>query len=332
MRNVNRKKLPAAWMTGVLLAIMTMVAAALQAAAGSDVRRQPPRIISTDAGATELILALGAGEHLIAVDVTTQLPDGFRDLPNVGYHRNLSPEGLLALQPTLVVGSDHIGPEVVLRALRQADIAVVQLPTAHTPAQLRANVDTLATALDRQADARPLLDQLAQKLAYLEAHPLDGSRAAFLLNTDPGKLRLAGAHTAGAALLQLIGSTNVATYPNYRTVAAEALLALRPEIILIAGQNPEQDAQQLMRTHSVLAHTPAGHEQRIIGIKGSCLVAGLSLAAIDEAVRLVDLIGASGAELAGPVPSRAVQARAVQARTVQARALQARTTLSGSGL
>lgn len=286
---------PTAWMTGVLLA---MVATALQASAGNVTKSPPLRIISTDAGATELILALGAGRHLIAVDVTTRLPEGFRDLPNVGYHRNLSAEGLLALQPTLVVGSDHIGPAVVLRALRHAEIDVVQLPTAQTPAQLRTNIHTLAAVLGREASAQQLMEQIEKKLSYLQAHPLTGTRAAFLLDTEPGKLRLAGSQTAGAALLQLIGSTNIATYNNYRTVAAETLVALRPEIILIAGQEPEQDALRLMRTHSVLAHTPAGHEQHILGINGNCLVAGLSLAAIDEAVRLVEQIRTSRAQLA----------------------------------
>lgn len=301
---MNKVNLPTAWIAGMLL---IMAVNALPASADHLVTDSSPRIITTDAGVTELVLALGGGAHLIAVDVTTRLPEGFGDLPNVGYHRNLSAEGLLALKPTLVVGSDHIGPEPVLRALKHAEITVMQLPTAETPAQLRTNIETLAAALGQDRRAHRILEQIEQKLAYLQAHPLAGKRAAFLLNTEPGKLRLAGSHTAGAALLELIGSTNVASYPNYRTVTAEALMALRPDIILIAGEEPEQDADHLIHAHSVLAYTPAGQEQQIIGIDGHCLVAGLSLAALDEAVRLVDRLSASQLTLVdSPLPERAL--------------------------
>lgn len=293
---MGKKNQPVAWVIGVILLTLTTVIRAFADTAAPD---QPLRIISTDAGATELILALGAGDHLIAVDITTRLPAGFRSLPSVGYHRNLSAEGLLALTPTLVAGSDHIGPDVVVRALHQAGVTVLQLPTAHTPEQLSANLRTLAEALGMATETQSLLEQLKQKLAYLKQHPLTDLRTAFLLDTEPGKLRLAGSNTAGSALLQLLGSANVAAYDNYRTISAEALLALRPEIILIAAQDPEQDTARLMRTQPMLAHTPAGHERLILGVDGNSLVAGLSLAAIDEAVRLVDLIHASGAGLAG---------------------------------
>lgn len=270
----------ASWLMIVALALLSNMTYAAPASPAV-------RIISTDAGTTELILALGAGDALIAVDVTSQLPEDFPELPNVGYHRNLSAEGLLALKPTVVVGSEHIGPNNVIRALQRADVTVLQLATANHPEELRANIHALAAPLGRSDEAQYLVEQLDRKLSELTEHRLNGLRAAFLLATDPNRLRLAGEHTAGAALLHLIGATNVVTYANYRTVSIEALLALRPELLLVAGPDPEQDVARLVASHSSLSHTRTGDHNRILGVDGGSLVAGLSLSAIDEALRLV---------------------------------------------
>lgn len=58
------------------------------------------RIISAGAAVTEIVEALGAEKQLVAIDVTSEQPKG-EPLPVVGYHRQLSTEGLMALHPTL---------------------------------------------------------------------------------------------------------------------------------------------------------------------------------------------------------------------------------------
>ncbi|MDD1829549.1 ABC transporter substrate-binding protein, partial [Photobacterium sp. ZSDE20] len=71
---------------------------------------EQPRIISAGSAVTELVLALGAEEQLVGIDVTSRFPQS-DNLPKIGYHRNLSAEGLLALEPTTLIGSDEMGPD-----------------------------------------------------------------------------------------------------------------------------------------------------------------------------------------------------------------------------
>lgn len=66
------------------------------------------RIVSAGSAVTELMLALGAEKQLVAVDVTSEVPDSL-SLPTIGYHRRLAAEGLLALNPTQLIGSDRDG-------------------------------------------------------------------------------------------------------------------------------------------------------------------------------------------------------------------------------
>jgi hypothetical protein len=64
---------------------------------------RPARIVTIGGPVTEAVFALGAGGRVIAVDVTSTYPAAVAALPKVGYQRALSAEGLLALDPELVV-------------------------------------------------------------------------------------------------------------------------------------------------------------------------------------------------------------------------------------
>ncbi|MAZ71021.1 ABC transporter substrate-binding protein [Porticoccus sp.] len=273
MKKCPRSSLMSALLTGILFG------AAVTAQADT-------RLVSTDALATELIFALRADKYLVAVDVTSHLPPNYRPLKIVGYHRNLSAEGLLSLSPTLVIGSEHMGPAPALDALRQAGVTLLQLPSPDHPQQLRDNIQRVAEPLGLTETVTPLLARLDQQLLALESQPVTGSSAAFLLATDPTKLRLAGHGTTGEAFIRLTGGHNVADFTNYRTVSAESLLAMDPDIIILAGQEKDRALDSFLKSNPVLAHSRAARSGHIIAVDGSTLVAGLSLASIEEARQL----------------------------------------------
>lgn len=249
------------------------------------------RIISTNAATTELLITLGFADELVAVDVTSQLPDSHLALPRIGYHRALPAEGLLSLSPTLLVGSEHMGPDTTLQALQQANVSITQLPTAMSVAALTHNIKTLAEQLN--APANLLLDEINSTQTHLNALPAPTLSSVFLLSTEGTQLRLAGSGTAGESFLQLIGSNNLAQHSNYRNISAEALMAMAPELILIAGKNSETAVEQLLHQYPILLHSPAGKQQRILAVKANTLVAGLSVQALHEAVRIKQQIAAT---------------------------------------
>lgn len=271
---------------------IAIVAVAIFAAVGSGSgyaqgdARSAHRLVSTDAGATELVVALGMQDQLVAIDVTSQLPDGSKDLPSVGYHRALSAEGLLGLQPSMVVGSEHMGPVAVVDALTKAGVTLVQLPSADSAEELRANVRQLSTALAMEEQGSALIAKLDAKLNQLAAKPLVNERVAFLLSMDPSKLRLAGKGTAGDALIGMLEASNVAGYNNYRNVSAESLLSMQPTMILVVGRESDAAVEDLVDANPLLKHIPAGQNNRIMSVDGGSLVAGLSVSAVDEALRI----------------------------------------------
>ena len=130
------------------------------------------------------------------------------------------------------------------------------------------------------------------QLKLLKEKPLTHTRMAFLLSISPDTLRLAGNDTNGNAFIELTQADNVAAFNNYQNVSAESLLALKPEVIVVAGRDPKSAVAEVLAAHPTLKHTPAGKNAKIIAIDGSSLIAGLSLSAIEEALILVNAIKA----------------------------------------
>ena len=113
------------------------------------------RIISAGSSVTELILALGAEQQLVGIDVTSVTPPSLA-LPKVGYHRQLSAEGLLALEPTQLLGSNEMGPDTTLNQLKSAGVDVEVINSDSTPQGLLQRIDQIASLTHSEAAAGPL--------------------------------------------------------------------------------------------------------------------------------------------------------------------------------
>ncbi|GAA3921070.1 heme/hemin ABC transporter substrate-binding protein [Litoribacillus peritrichatus] len=267
------------WILLVLItSLMSMVANAIE----------PPRIVSTDAGATEILLALGQGANLVGVDVTSKVPKPFTP-EVVGYHRNLSAEGLMSLRPSNVFGSEHIGPKEAITALKRANTSFLLLPSAKTPAGLIENIEGIASALALSPNT--LVNQVNQRsellnktLTEITQHQ-NQSKIVFLLYLQGRGMQQAGEGTTGDALIKLLNGKNLAEFKNYRAVAPEALLSMQPDVILVASES-DYAPNDLLKQHPVLSHTPAGKQSKILYVDARSLVSGISLSAMDEAVRL----------------------------------------------
>jgi iron complex transport system substrate-binding protein len=80
------------------------------------------RIVCIGQAYNEMIFALGAQDNLVGVDLSSTYPPEIKKLTSVGYHRALSAEGILSLNPTLIIHDNSIGPENVVRQLQSLNI------------------------------------------------------------------------------------------------------------------------------------------------------------------------------------------------------------------
>lgn len=254
------------------------------------------RIISAGSAVTELIYALDAQDSLVAVDVTSKTPQTDA-LPKIGYHRQLSPEGLLALKPTRIIGSDEMGPQTTLDLLNESGIKVNVVNTEPTIQGLLNRIDEIATLTERQPQANEIKATVNQKVAQLLANipqKKKQKKVLYLLLHEGRAPYVAGKETTMDELIRLAGATNPAsqTVSSFKPISIEAMILMQPDVILVSHRSIKKlkGIDNILKSIPTLESTPAGINKQVIGVSGSALVGGLGLATLDEAARLNTLL------------------------------------------
>ncbi|HCG6610525.1 TPA: ABC transporter substrate-binding protein [Vibrio parahaemolyticus] len=254
------------------------------------------RVVSAGSAVTELLLALDAKDSLVAVDVTSTLPQGM-ELPDVGYHRRLSAEGLLALSPTKLIGSDEMGPTTTLNQLKSAGVDVEIVNTEANVDGLLHRIDQIATIMNSEPQATNLKQEVKAQVESLQANqpaPSAKKKVLFLLIHEGRPANVAGLDTTPDAIIELAGGDNPAAkkLTSYKPLSTEAMVEMQPDVILVSGRSYETmgGADAILKAMPLLAATPAGQTKNIITIDGHALVGGLGLKSLSEAKRLNTLL------------------------------------------
>ena len=98
------------------------------------------RIVTLGGSVTEIAMALGAGDLLVARDSTSTYPSEITTLPDVGYIRGLSPEGVLSVAPDLILAEADAGPPAAVDVLTAAGVPFLRMPGDPTPAGVVAKI------------------------------------------------------------------------------------------------------------------------------------------------------------------------------------------------
>ena len=282
----------------VLRLLVTMLAGtALASGTLADDSYDTRRIVSAGNGVTEIIYALGAGDQVVAVDQTSTWPEAVNKLPRLGYHRQLSAEGILALQPTLLIGTQDMGPPPTLAQLASAGVEVEVLNVDYSAESIERQITSLADILDREAEGEALWITINDSLEAAKAMAASYEQkhqkkvpVLFVLAMGGRAPSIAGEGTAADAMIALAGGYNPAAeqFQGYKALSNEALFLLAPEVIVYPGStsNPDMTPEKLLEQMPTLKQTPAGRNGRIVAIDGNMLLGGLGPRTGDVALSL----------------------------------------------
>lgn len=243
----------------------------------------PQRWISSGGALSEWVVLLGGESRLVGVDSTSQHPDSLRALPSIGYQRQLAAEGMLALRPDILLGTEDMGPPPVLAQLRGAGVRVEILSAKADLQTLQASLQRIGALLgDPQQAARAFaayqqrLQRQAEWLVQAQRH--QAAPGVLLLLGHAGANPLAaGRDTTADWLIERAGGRNLARHDGYKALSNEALLALDPEVVIGADRSLAGEAarQALLRHNPALAATRAARDQRLLTVDPTLLVGGL---------------------------------------------------------
>ena len=230
------------------------------------------RVVSVGGALTEIIYQLGAESQLVGVDTTSLYPEAATKLPQDGYQRALSAEGVLSLNPSIVLATDQAGPPAVIKQIKLAGIEVLIIPTKYSAAGVVNKINQVSQALGlKSAGAKMAEDFLAEMdtLSNTEDKNIK-TDVMFLLNVGKGSPMAAGIKTAADAMIVLAGASNVMKqYEGYKPVSTEAIVVADPEVLLL----PQRTIDALGGQSGVLGIagvnvTRAGKKKRVVAMEG----------------------------------------------------------------
>lgn len=233
------------------------------------------RVLSVGGSVTEIVVALGEGGRLVARDTTSTWPETVRGLPDVGYVRRLSPEGVLSVNPDLIVAEEGAGPPETVELLRAAAIPFVVIPDGYDRAAVLAKIEAVARALDVPEKGAALAADVGAALDTVAAQASAGPkrRVMFVMSIQGGRILAAGRNTAADGIIRLAGAENVvAEFEGYKPLTDEAVTRAAPEVILMMAREGAEDISDQVLTHPAIRTTPAAEEKALVRMDGLFLL------------------------------------------------------------
>lgn len=237
------------------------------------------RVVSIGGAVTEIIYALGEEKRLVGRDSTSMYPEAALTIPDVGYMRQLSPEGVIATNPTTIISIEGSGPPEALAVIKQSKIAFETVPETFDSQgilnKIKAVGDVVGVPDKAAALSATVKADLDAAVADAEKRPEgERKRVLFILSTQGGKIMASGSGTAADGIIRLAGAINATgTYPGYKPLTDEAIIEAKPDVILMmnrGGSHGTSDEELL--SHPALSLTPAAASKSVIRMDGLYLL------------------------------------------------------------
>lgn len=253
--------------------LMAMSFATRAFAAEADARR----IVSVGGAITEILYALGLQDRIVGVDSTSLYPAAaLQQKANVGYMRQLSPEGVLSLNPDLVVAIEGSGPPATLDVLKESKIPLAFVPEVFSEDGLTGKIRTIAHLMNVDARGECLITAVESDLAAirkLRSGIGHKSRIMFVMSLVDGRAMAAGRNTAADEIIALAGGVNaVDGYDGYKTIGEEAIIAAKPDVILAMQRGRDSLNADVVFANAAFKLTPASGTKAFIAMDGLYLL------------------------------------------------------------
>jgi iron complex transport system substrate-binding protein len=240
------------------------------------IERGGDRIVAIGGSVTEIVYALGEGDRLVARDSTSMWPEAAGGLPDVGYMRQLSPEGVLSVDPSAIIALEGSGPPEAMDVLRKASVPLVSVPERFDREGILEKIRIVGAALGAEGRAAELAEQVGRDVAAAEAAARTDAppRVLFVLSLQGGKILASGSGTAADGIIAMAGARNVISeFAGYRQLSDEAVIEARPDVVLMMDRTggPGVDDAALL-AHPAIVSTPAGERGAVIRMDGSYLL------------------------------------------------------------
>jgi len=197
------------------------------------------RIVSTAPSNTEVLVALGLADKLVAIDKYSAdvegLPEG---VPQIDF-RNADAEAIVELSPDLLIASGHnkVDGEDPYALLKEAGICVAYIPSSDSIQGICDDILFIGALTGETEKAQSLADEYQKQIADIKAVaagiPEEEKKTVYFEIMPAPDLYSFGAETFLNEFIEAIGAKNIfAGETGWLAPSAEAILEANPDVIL----------------------------------------------------------------------------------------------------
>lgn len=233
------------------------------------------KIVSLNGALSEIVAGLGLENNVVGTDVTSQYPQSIANKPKVGHNRNLNAEGILALQPDVVIAMEKEVAEQLVSQFKAAGIKLMLFNQEYTVDGTKSLIRRVGDSLMRTKQADSIIKQFDTELANVttKVDTTKRPKVLFIYARGAGTMMVGGSGTQVEQVIKLAGGQNAVTdFAEYKPLTAESLVKANPDVILLFDDGLESlgGEKGLLAVQGV-SQTNAAKNRKIVTMPGDLL-------------------------------------------------------------
>ena len=208
------------------------------------------KIISTAPSNTEVLMALGLGDKLVAIDKYSTDIEGINtELPQIDF-LNPDAETIIGLEPDIVIASGHNktgSVEDPFKAISEAGIPVVYIPSSDSIDGIYKDIEFIADVVNERSKGKEIVDDMKAQVEEIKAigDTITDKKSVYFEISPAPYLSSFGKSTFLNEMIEIIGEKNIfENEEGWISPTAEAIIDANPDVIITnAGymENPTEE-------------------------------------------------------------------------------------------
>ena len=208
------------------------------------------KIISTAPSNTEVLMALGLGGKLVAIDKYSTDIEGINtELPQIDF-LNPDAETIIGLEPDIVIASGHNktgSVEDPFKAISEAGIPVVYIPSSDSIDGIYKDIEFIADVVNERSKGKEIVDDMKAQVEEIKAigDTITDKKSVYFEISPAPYLSSFGKSTFLNEMIEIIGAKNIfENEEGWISPTAEAIIDANPDVIITnAGymENPTEE-------------------------------------------------------------------------------------------
>jgi len=232
------------------------------------------KIVSLSGSVSEVLAGIGLGKNIVGTDITSNYPEAMKAKPKVGHNKNINAEGVMALQPDLVIGIKKDVAPALAAQFKAAGVKLLLVDQDYSVDGTKKLIHNLADSLHLSLKGDSLVKVLESDLAKVKAEEQQTkAKVLFIYARGTGTMMVGGTGTQVDKAIALAGAENaVKEFADYKPLTAEALVKANPDIILLfdSGLQSLGGPTGLSKVQGI-KQSNAGKNNRFITMDGELL-------------------------------------------------------------